>query len=122
MAIGNCDNCDRQNVPVSNGEFCGCETTQCFICQGDAADPYGELDEVQIITAPGITVVSGNTEAIIDLFLPQQHNAHCMGYRWHQYMERAKRAEAAMREEGRRMIAEVNAAREAREQFQQAAE
>jgi hypothetical protein len=44
--IGNCDNCDRQNVPVSNGQFCGCDTTQCFICQHDVADPYGELEEL----------------------------------------------------------------------------
>jgi hypothetical protein len=43
--IGSCDNCDRVDVPVSSGTFCGMETTQCYICQGDEADPYGELDE-----------------------------------------------------------------------------
>lgn len=45
MSIGACDNCDRQNVPVSSGQFCGCDTTQCFVCQGDTdPDPYGELE------------------------------------------------------------------------------
>lgn len=44
--IGSCDNCDRQNVPVSSGQFCGCDTTQCFICQGETdPDPYGELED-----------------------------------------------------------------------------
>lgn len=43
--IGACDNCDRRNVPVSSGQFCGCDTTQCFICQGETdPDPYGEID------------------------------------------------------------------------------
>lgn len=42
--IGNCDNCDRHDVPVSSGQFCGCDTTQCFTCQGDVPDPYGELE------------------------------------------------------------------------------
>lgn len=49
--IGNCDNCDRINVPVSNGQFCGCDTTQCFICQGETdPDPYGEMDEASALT------------------------------------------------------------------------
>ena len=44
--IGSCDNCDQQNVPVFSGQFCGCDTTQCFICQGDTdPDPYGELED-----------------------------------------------------------------------------
>jgi hypothetical protein len=43
--IGSCDNCDRVDVPVSSETFCGCETTQCYLCQGDEADPYGELFE-----------------------------------------------------------------------------
>lgn len=43
--IGSCDNCDRQRVPVMHGSFCGCETTQCYVCNGDVEDPYGELDE-----------------------------------------------------------------------------
>lgn len=42
--IGNCDACDRQNVPVSNGRSSSGETTQCYLCQGDSSpDPYGEL-------------------------------------------------------------------------------
>lgn len=45
MAIGSCDNCDRQNVPIMAGEACGIEGQFCFICRGDDdADPYGELD------------------------------------------------------------------------------
>lgn len=40
--IGSCDHCDRQNVPVSNGMCSSGEATQCFVCQGDIADPYGE--------------------------------------------------------------------------------
>jgi hypothetical protein len=43
--IGSCDNCDRVDVPVSRGTAAGMETTQCYLCQGDEADPYGELDE-----------------------------------------------------------------------------
>ena len=46
VMIGNCDNCDRTNVPVSNGQFCGCDTTQCYVCQGDVLDPYGELEDL----------------------------------------------------------------------------
>ena len=46
--IGNCDACDRQNVPVSNGHSSSGETTQCFICQGDKnPDPYGEMPEMK---------------------------------------------------------------------------
>lgn len=45
MAIGNCDCCDRENVPVANLVAYGIDTTACFICQGDDdADPYGELE------------------------------------------------------------------------------
>lgn len=43
--IGSCDNCDRQNVPVSHGFACGMETTQCYICQGEVdPDPHGEME------------------------------------------------------------------------------
>ena len=42
--IGSCDNCGRNDVPVFNGVACGCETTQCYLCNGDIADPYGELE------------------------------------------------------------------------------
>lgn len=48
MAIGTCDNCSRENVPVSHleGTYCG-DTTQCFLCQGDSdPDPYGELLQI----------------------------------------------------------------------------
>ena len=48
--IGSCDNCGKDNVPVFNGTSCGCETTQCYLCNGDIADPYGELDE-QLLNA-----------------------------------------------------------------------
>jgi hypothetical protein len=42
--IGNCDACDRQNVPVSNCRSSSGESVQCFLCQGDSnPDPYGEL-------------------------------------------------------------------------------
>jgi hypothetical protein len=54
--IGSCDNCDRVDVPVSHGTFCGMETTQCYICQGDEADPYGELDEQEEPTSHGLQV------------------------------------------------------------------
>lgn len=44
--IGSCENCDRQNVPVSHGQISGMETTQCFICQGETdPDPYNEMDK-----------------------------------------------------------------------------
>ena len=47
--MGNCDNCDRENVAVSKMLACGCETTQCFLCQGETdPDPYGESDECQL--------------------------------------------------------------------------
>jgi hypothetical protein len=47
MAIGACDICDRQNVPVShfNATAAHPETSACFLCQGeDDTDPYGELE------------------------------------------------------------------------------
>lgn len=49
MSIGTCDCCDRQNVPVSHFRAdqtsAQCETTACFLCQGeDDADPYGEVE------------------------------------------------------------------------------
>ncbi len=46
MAIGNCDCCDRCDVPVSHltGTYCG-DVTACYLCQGDDdADPYGEME------------------------------------------------------------------------------
>ena len=50
MPIGTCDNCQRENVPVShfNLSYCG-DTTACFLCCGDDnPDPYGELDDMTI--------------------------------------------------------------------------
>lgn len=50
MAIGTCDNCGKQSVPVKHFGVdyeagIGCDTTQCFICQGDSdPDPYGEIE------------------------------------------------------------------------------
>ena len=43
MAIGNCDCCDRSNVPgyVVN---CPGEPFACYLCQGDDADPYSETE------------------------------------------------------------------------------
>ncbi len=45
--IGSCDNCGKNDVPVFSGAACGCETTQCYLCNGDVADPYGELEEAR---------------------------------------------------------------------------
>jgi hypothetical protein len=47
MAIGNCDCCDRLNVPGSVVD-CPGEPFACFICQGDIPDPYGEIDPPEI--------------------------------------------------------------------------
>ena len=58
MAIGTCDNCSRENVPVSHleGTYCG-DTTQCFLCQGEnVPDPYGEFEQTEahdvVVAAP----------------------------------------------------------------------
>lgn len=43
MAIGNCDCCDRRDVPGSVVNVPG-EPFACFTCQGDPEpDPYGEI-------------------------------------------------------------------------------
>jgi len=42
--IGNCDCCDRRDVPGSVVDVPG-EPFACHICQGDIADPYCEIDE-----------------------------------------------------------------------------
>lgn len=42
--IGECETCGRQNVPVAKVNGLACETVACFICQGDIADPYGEIE------------------------------------------------------------------------------
>ena len=42
--IGNCDCCDRKDVPLTRTEAFGIETHACLICCGyDEIDPYGEL-------------------------------------------------------------------------------
>lgn len=49
--IGNCESCNRRNIPIVKGKFGGMETTQCFICMGnDDNDPYKEL--VEVYSAP----------------------------------------------------------------------
>lgn len=48
--IGNCDCCDRTNVPLSlvNATSLHPEAVACFICQGDSdPDPYGELETIE---------------------------------------------------------------------------
>jgi hypothetical protein len=46
--IGNCDCCDRREIPVGKIEAYGIETVACYICQAHGADPdpdpYGEMD------------------------------------------------------------------------------
>ncbi len=75
------------------------------------------------MTARTAVVITGTPDQIIELFRgPQQHNAHCGGWRWHLYMQDNAKRLAAMRAEGLRMIAEAHAAREARERFAEAAE
>lgn len=67
-------------------------------------------------------LITGSADDIAEILCgPRQHDEHTRGWRWHLYMQDQKKAAAAMREEGLRMIAEANARREARE-FQQAAE
>lgn len=47
--IGNCDACDRQNVPVSKVNVPG-EPTACFLCQGDSnPDPYCETADEYVL-------------------------------------------------------------------------
>ena len=45
--IGNCDCCERTNVPVArfNAAAAHPEGVACFICQGENdSDPYGEIE------------------------------------------------------------------------------
>jgi hypothetical protein len=54
--IGSCDCCDRKSVPVchfgSDETSAQCETTACFICQGDTEiDPYGEMADTAFSVA-----------------------------------------------------------------------
>jgi hypothetical protein len=52
MAIGNCDCCERRDVPGSVVDVPG-EPFACYLCQGDIADPYGELDDERTEACPG---------------------------------------------------------------------
>ena len=64
MPIGNCENCDRKNVPVRHIEltYCG-DTTQCYLCTGDTdPDPYGELELPRPLDAVD-NIRSGNVQA-----------------------------------------------------------
>lgn len=49
-------------------------------------------DEMQIEANRDCVAVTGSAEEIIDcLFGPRQHDEHCKGWRWHLYMQGAKR-------------------------------
>lgn len=51
-------------------------------------------------------VVIGSTEAVMEfLGLSPQHNEHCIGYRWHLYMQDNDKRLEAMRAEARKIIA-----------------
>lgn len=68
--IGACDICDRQNVPVSHFRVdqtsAQCETSACYICQGDEPDPYGELAAVGVpVLAEVVAVVLGFCSAYV---------------------------------------------------------
>lgn len=61
----------------------------------------------------------------VDLFVaawckPPQHNEHCLGYQFHQFMADCKIRETNVREAARQIIARANAQREVA--YQQAAE
>lgn len=48
--IADCETCYRKKVPCKS-----CQESQraiCFICQGDVADPYGELDGPEMSVTP----------------------------------------------------------------------
>lgn len=63
--IGTCENCDRENVPVSNCRMSGMESTQCFLCQGEAdPDPYGEREDHRIQAHLKRSLVVTLTDAI----------------------------------------------------------
>lgn len=50
--IGNCECCDRKNVPITKVNLAG-EPAACFICQGDTnPDPYGEFPISQAARCP----------------------------------------------------------------------
>lgn len=53
-----------------------------------------------------LAVILGSVEQIRDVLCgAQQHNEHCKGYRWFQYMADVHKREQAVREESRKIIA-----------------
>jgi hypothetical protein len=81
---------------------------------------------MQVERQAGLTVFTGTAAEIMEVLRgprpAPQHDQHCKGYQWELYLQSAKRASAAVNAEARRMIAEINARREAREaQIQQLA-
>ena len=62
--IACCDNCGKENVPGSHHEAeyergLGGDTSQCFVCQGDDFDPYGETED-------GATELRGIIQQVLD--------------------------------------------------------
>ena len=63
--------------------------------------------------------IIGSAEQIRELLCgPAQHNEHCKGYRWHQYVQWDKQRWASVEAELRKM----NLERRAREDYAEAAE
>lgn len=76
--IGTCENCDRENVPVSHCRMSDMETTQCFLCQGDTdPDPHGEL-EGPVITPMGWKTYS-ITQEQMDRLVGAAHSGGLLG-------------------------------------------
>lgn len=71
----------------------------------------GEIDHLAVaersqLRADGSFMVLGSVEQIRDVLCgAQQHNEHCKGYRWFQYMADAHKREQAAREEASKIIA-----------------
>ena len=66
-----------------------------------------------------LEVLSGPVELFIEAWAkPAQHNEHCLGYRYNQYLSDSKLRLAAVREAAREIIARARRS----EEFQQAAE
>lgn len=53
MSIGTCDCCDATRVPVHNVAWNGMDVTTCYLCQGDAFDPFDEMIEAQCAACGG---------------------------------------------------------------------
>ena len=68
-----------------------------------------------------IHALVGPTELFVEVLCkPPQHNEHCKGWRYHQFLADCKIREANVREAARQIIAQCNARNEA--QYAQAAE